>query len=48
MMKLFFVLAAVSPPFFALFEKGATGILLSLFFLLLAAVYSKPRPTKTQ
>lgn len=39
MMKLFFMLAAVSPPLFAFFEKGATGILLLLLFLVLAAVY---------
>lgn len=43
MMKLMFILAAVSIPLFAYFDKGATGILLSLLFMFLAAYFSKPR-----
>ena len=43
MMKLMFVLAAISIPISTYFEKSATGILLSLFFILLAAIFSKPR-----
>ena len=43
MMKLMFILAAISGPLFAYFDKGATGILLALLFILLAAFFSKPR-----
>ncbi|MEI3606560.1 hypothetical protein SPD48_12710 [Pseudogracilibacillus sp. SE30717A] len=46
MMKLMFILAAVATPIFAYFGKGATGILISLLFLLLAAFFSKPRFAK--
>ena len=46
MMKLMFILAAVSPLIFAYFGKGATGILISLLFLFLACFFSKPRFVK--
>lgn len=46
MMKLMFILAAVTPLTFAYFGKGATGILISLLFLFLAGFFSKPRFTK--
>jgi hypothetical protein len=45
-MKWMFILAAVSPPLFAYFEKGAVGILISLLFLVLAGFFSKPRFSK--
>ena len=37
MMKLMFMLAAITFPLCASLNKGASGILLSMFFLLLAA-----------
>lgn len=43
MMKLMFILAALCLPVFTIFEKGATGVLLSMLFLLLGAYFSKPR-----
>ncbi|MFG6146866.1 hypothetical protein [Halobacillus sp. B23F22_1] len=43
MMKFMFILASVSPLTFAYFDKGAAGILMSLFFLLAGAYFSKPR-----
>ncbi|MDL4839472.1 hypothetical protein [Aquibacillus rhizosphaerae] len=46
MMKLMFILAAVSIPLFIYFDKGATGLLLSLFFMFLAAFFSKRRFNK--
>ncbi|MCM3029699.1 hypothetical protein M3600_04060 [Niallia sp. MER 6] len=46
MMKLMFMHATISIPICLYFEKGATGILLSLFFILLAAFFSKPRFNK--
>lgn len=48
MMKLMFILAAVATPIFAYFGKGATGILSSLLFLLLAGIFSKARFTKKE
>ena len=45
-MKLMFILAAVCPLLFAYLGKGATGVLLSLLFLFLAAFFSKPRFTR--
>ncbi|MCP3030800.1 hypothetical protein LF817_05540 [Halobacillus sp. A1] len=42
-MKWMFILSAASAPLFSLVDKGATGILLSLMFLFLAAFFSKPR-----
>ncbi len=42
-MKLMFVLAAICIPISTYFEIGATGIILSLFFILLAAFFSKQR-----
>ncbi|WP_198025737.1 hypothetical protein AB3Z07_23040 [Metabacillus halosaccharovorans] len=46
MMKLMFILAAISIPTFAYFGKGATGIFISLLFMFLAAFFSKPRFNK--
>ncbi|MDL4839476.1 hypothetical protein [Aquibacillus rhizosphaerae] len=43
MMKLMFILAAVTIPLFVYFDKGATGFLLSFLFLFLGAFFSKPR-----
>ncbi|MCM3786162.1 hypothetical protein M3231_24705 [Neobacillus mesonae] len=43
MMKLMFILAALTLPLFAYFDKGATGILLSLLFMFLAAFFSKSK-----
>ena len=41
LMELMFIFAAVATPIFAYFGKGATGILISLLFLLLAGFFSK-------
>ncbi|WP_226530737.1 hypothetical protein [Metabacillus niabensis] len=46
MMKLMFILAAISIPIFAYLGKGANGILISLLFMFLAAFFSKPRFNK--
>ncbi|MBP3951545.1 hypothetical protein [Bacillus suaedae] len=43
MMRVMFILAALCIPFFAYIDKGATGILLGLFFMILGAFFSKPR-----
>ncbi|GGF18256.1 hypothetical protein GCM10010954_16240 [Halobacillus andaensis] len=43
MMKFMFILAAVSTLPFAYFDKGAAGMVMSLFFLLAGAYFSKPR-----
>lgn len=48
MMKLMFILAAVTGPLFAYIDKGATGILLATLFIFLAAFFSKPRFTRNE
>ncbi|MGP4076932.1 hypothetical protein [Halobacillus sp. K22] len=43
MMKLMFIMGALVIPVSLLFDQAATGLLMSLFFMLAAAYFSKPR-----
>ncbi|MBN8233937.1 hypothetical protein JF544_01715 [Halobacillus kuroshimensis] len=46
LMQVFFMFAALSIPVSILFDKEAVGVLASLFFMLVAAFFSKPRFSK--
>ncbi|WP_165967184.1 hypothetical protein [Jeotgalibacillus sp. S-D1] len=43
LLRLFFILAALSIPVSILFNQEAAGILTALLFMLLGAYFSKPR-----
>ncbi|MGM0866604.1 MAG: hypothetical protein ACQEWF_18165 [Bacillota bacterium] len=46
MMKIFFMLAAISIPVSILFDQAAIGILSAMLFMLIGAYFSKPRFSK--
>ncbi|MCA1023787.1 MULTISPECIES: hypothetical protein [Halobacillus] len=46
LMQMFFIFAAFSIPVSILFDQEALGVLASLFFMLAAAFFSKPRFNK--
>ncbi|WP_335871555.1 hypothetical protein [Bacillus sp. 2205SS5-2] len=48
MMKLFFMLSALSIPISILFDQEAAGILTALLLMLIAAYFSKPRLNKNK